>query len=230
MSENLDKKYAIIVAGGSGTRMKSDIPKQFLPLAGKPILVHTIEKFLLIPEVFIRLVLPKNEFDFWRNLGETFGSIQNNLHRITLVEGGKSRFQSVRNGLRSISGEGIVAVHDGVRPLVNASLIQKSFEVAAEKGSAVAAVDVKDSVRQIFADGKSRAVNRSELKLIQTPQTYQLSIFRRAFETEEQDFFTDCASVMDFMGYGIHLIEGHYENIKMTTPEDLIIGEAILSR
>lgn len=230
MSDNLLNKYAIIVAGGSGTRMKSDVPKQFLPLAGKPILIHTVEKFLNIPDVSIRLVLPKNEIKFWQDLSLGHSSIENNLERIVIIEGGKSRFQSVRNGLNSIDGEGLVAVHDGVRPLIDTFVIQQSFEIAFEKGSAVTSVALKDSVRQVFADGNSKAMNRSELKLIQTPQTYQLSIFRRAFEVEEQEFFTDCASVMDHAGYAIHLIDGHYENIKITTPEDLVIGEAILAR
>jgi len=215
------------VAGGSGTRMKSDVPKQFLPLSGKPILVHTVEKFLSIPDVLIRLVLPENEMNYWRDLTSQHISIQDNTSRIMLVVGGKSRFQSVKNGLKTINGDGVVAVHDGVRPLIDTKVIIQSYEIASEKGSAVTSVWVKDSVRQIVS-GNSKALNRSELKLIQTPQTYQLTIFRKAFEVEEQDFFTDCASVMDFAGYSIHLIDGHYENIKITTPEDLIIGEAIL--
>ncbi len=215
------------MAGGSGTRMKSDVPKQFLPLSGKPILVHTVEKFLSIPDVLIRLVLPENEMNYWRDLTSQHISIQDNTSRIMLVVGGKSRFQSVKNGLKTINGDGVVAVHDGVRPLIDTKVIIQSYEIASEKGSAVTSVWVKDSVRQIVS-GNSKALNRSELKLIQTPQTYQLTIFRKAFEVEEQDFFTDCASVMDFAGYSIHLIDGHYENIKITTPEDLIIGEAIL--
>ncbi|WP_080059975.1 2-C-methyl-D-erythritol 4-phosphate cytidylyltransferase [Spirosoma aerolatum] len=212
-------RYAIIVAGGSGSRMKSDIPKQFLLLRGKPILQHTLERFLeVIPASQIFLVLPVTDRTTWLNLCEQHQFSPS----LTLVDGGATRFQSVRNGLSAIPvTEGLVAVHDGVRPFVSAEIIQNSFDTAARTGSAVTCVPVKDSVRVVHADGRSQAVDRSHYRLVQTPQTFQLNLFRQAFAVEEQPFFTDCASVMEFAGFPITLIDGSYENIKITTPEDL---------
>ena len=211
-------RYAIIVAGGSGSRMKSDIPKQFLLLRGKPILQHTLERFLdVLPASQIFLVLPATDRITWLNLCEQHQFSPS----IALVDGGGTRFQSVRNGLSAIPmTEGLVAVHDGVRPFVSAEIIQNSFDTAARMGSAVTCVPVKDSVRVVHADGRSQAVNRSQYRLVQTPQTFQLNLFRQAFTAEEQPFFTDCASVMEFAGFPITLIDGSYENIKITTPED----------
>jgi len=225
--------FAIIVAGGNGSRMKSDIPKQFLLLKGKPILQHTIEQFLSVDipmgtdfqtegtvseKINIILVLPERERAIWDQLCN-----ENNFHpAIQTVAGGGTRFQSVRNGLNAIGAlDGIVAVHDGVRPFVSPEIIQNSFETAARTGSAVTCVPVKDSVRVIGEDGVSRAVDRSQYRLMQTPQTFRLDLFRQAFQTQEQAFFTDCASVMDYAGFPITLIDGAYENIKITTPEDL---------
>ncbi|GAB2561081.1 2-C-methyl-D-erythritol 4-phosphate cytidylyltransferase [Spirosoma aerophilum] len=213
--------------------MKSDIPKQFLLLRGKPILQHTIEQFLAVnlwtgssPELpgsvssalQIILVLPARERSMWEKLCE-----QHSFHPdIHLVDGGSSRFQSVRNGLNAIEAiDGLVAVHDGVRPFISPDIIRNSFETAARTGSAVTCVPVKDSVRVIGSDGVSQAVDRTLYRLVQTPQTFQLALFRKAFATEEQPFFTDCASVMEYAGYPITLIDGAYENIKITTPDDL---------
>lgn len=221
--------YAIIVAGGSGSRMQSEIPKQFLPLNGKPILLHTVEKFLQVPDIQLIMVLPKNDIDYWNDITKDNKHIQDYRESIIITVGGASRFQSVRNGLAQITTDGLVAVHDGVRPLVSLEIIQKSFSVALETGSAVTSVWVKDSVREVDAENKSIAIDRSKLKLIQTPQTFQIATFKKAFEVEEQSFFTDCASVMEFSGEHITLIDGAYENIKITTPEDLIIAEAILN-
>ena len=211
--------FAIIVAGGSGSRMKSDVPKQFLLLNGKPILQHTIERFLeVVPASHIMLVLPSSDQSIWKTLCEehTFHPL------IQTVSGGNSRFQSVRNGLNAIQApHGLVAVHDGVRPFVSPEIIRTSFETASRTGSAVTCVPVKDSVRIIKPDGVSQAVDRSQYRLVQTPQTFQLSTFRQAFQVEEQLLFTDCASVMEYAGFSITLIEGSYENIKITTPEDL---------
>lgn len=210
--------FAIIVAGGSGSRMNSEVPKQFLLLNGKPILQHTIERFLISPAPpHLILVLPARDRLTWEILCQ-----QHNLYPdIQTVDGGETRFQSVRNGLQAIqSKEGLVAVHDGVRPFVSAEIIRNSYETAARTGSAVACVPVKDSVRQISPDG-STALDRSTLRLIQTPQTFDLSQFRRAFQAAEQPFFTDCASVMEYAGFPITLIDGSYENIKITTPDDL---------
>ncbi|GAB3792086.1 2-C-methyl-D-erythritol 4-phosphate cytidylyltransferase [Spirosoma humi] len=228
----LTTNFAIIVAGGNGSRMKSDIPKQFLLLKGKPILQHTIEQFLSVDlpvnsdptggsaseKINIILVLPERERAIWDRLCN-----ENNFHpAIKTVAGGNTRFQSVRNGLDAIEApDGLVAVHDGVRPFVSPEIIQTSFETAFRTGSAVTCVPVKDSVRVVGDDGVSRAVDRSQYRLMQTPQTFRLDLFRRAFQTPEQAFFTDCASVMDYAGFPITLIDGAYENIKITTPEDL---------
>lgn len=225
---SLDKKYAIIVAGGSGSRMKSEIPKQFLPLAGKPILIHTVEKFLQIPDIQIIIALPKNDVEYWHEITQSNVVIQNFKNSITLTVGGATRFQSVKNGLNQIKAEGLVAVHDGVRPLVNLEIIQNSYFVAKSHGTAVTSVWVKDSVREVSDNGESKAIDRTKLKLIQTPQTFQVNLMKKVFEVEEQSFFTDCASVFEFSGQRITLIDGAYENIKITTPEDMIVAEALL--
>lgn len=220
--------YAIIVAGGNGSRMKTEIPKQFLPLNGKPILIHTIEKFLQIPAIEIIIVLPKNDINYWDEMAKSNETIQKFKNSIKITFGGASRFQSVKNGLNTIKTDGLVAVHDGVRPLVNFEIIQNSYRVAAEKGTAVTSVWVKDSVRQYNEKGESIALDRTKLKLVQTPQTFQVNLIKKAFEVSEQSFFTDCASVLEFSGENITLIDGSYENIKITTPEDIIIAEAFL--
>jgi 2-C-methyl-D-erythritol 4-phosphate cytidylyltransferase len=212
-------RYAIIVAGGSGSRMNADVPKQFLLLNGKPILQHTVEQFLRVsPVPHIILVLPARDQHIWASLCD-----QHDFHPdIQLVTGGATRFQSVSNGLTAIqSADGLVAVHDGVRPFITPTIIEYSYQTAARTGSAVTCVPVKDSVRQVNADGGSVALDRSALRLVQTPQTFSLSHFRQAFTTPEQPFFTDCASVMEHAGFPITLIDGSYENIKITTPEDL---------
>ena len=212
-------RFAIIVAGGSGSRMKSDVPKQFMMLHDKPILQHTIERFLdVIPAEQIILVLPSTDFQTWESLCD-----RHHFHpAIQTVTGGQTRFQSVRNGLAVIQdSDGFVAVHDGVRPFIWPEIIRNSYETAARTGSAVTCVPVKDSVRVVGDDGVSQAVDRSRYRLIQTPQTFQLSQFRQAFQVTEQPFFTDCASVLEYAGFSITLIEGAYENIKITTPDDL---------
>jgi 2-C-methyl-D-erythritol 4-phosphate cytidylyltransferase len=220
--------YAIIVAGGSGSRMKSEIPKQFLPLSGKPILLHTVEKFLQIPDIQVIVVLPKNDIEYWYEITQANADIQKFKNSIIITVGGATRFQSVRNGLALIQNEGLVAVHDGVRPLVNLEIIQNSYTTAQQFGTAVTSVWVKDSVRQLDANGESLAIDRTKLKLIQTPQTFQVNLMKKAFEVEEQAFFTDCASVLEFAGQKITLIDGAYENIKITTPEDMLVAEAFL--
>jgi 2-C-methyl-D-erythritol 4-phosphate cytidylyltransferase len=218
-NEPINQLFAIIVAGGSGSRMQSSVPKQFLLLKDKPILQRTIEQFLaVLPAQQIVLVLPAAEQFTWAILCE-----QHMFHPlIQLVDGGATRFQSVRNGLQAIrAAAGIVAVHDGVRPFVTPAIIQNSFDTAARTGSAVTCVPVKDSVRAVGPDGVSQAVDRSQYRLVQTPQTFVLDHFRQAFRVQEQPSFTDCASVMEYAGFPITLIEGAYENIKITTPDDL---------
>jgi len=222
-----EKKYVIIVAGGSGSRMQSDVPKQFLLLNGKPVLMHTIERYYnTFPDIQCTLVLPEAQISFWNSLCNQF---QFTLKH-TVVTGGSSRFQSVKNGLSSINDtEGLVAIHDGVRPLTHSSTISESFSVAKEKGNAIAAVPSKDSLRKINGD-KTEAVDRTQYYLIQTPQTFQLALIKKAFDIEESSLFTDDATVLEKAGHSIHLVNGSYDNIKITTNEDLVIAEAFLKR
>jgi 2-C-methyl-D-erythritol 4-phosphate cytidylyltransferase len=229
------KRYAIIVAGGSGSRMQvgdspSQIPKQFLCIAGKPILMHTIERFAAPSDGSIFgtptiVVLPEKDFTTWERLCREYHF---NIP-VQLVVGGKTRFQSVKNGLAAIKGDGLVAIHDGVRPFVSADMIEHSFQVAAAKGTAVAAVPLKDSIRLVEGES-NRALDRSMLRLIQTPQTFQISLIQQAFQVEESPDFTDDASVAERAGFPIHLMDGSYENIKITTPEDLIWAEAFFRK
>ncbi|MCU0338541.1 MAG: 2-C-methyl-D-erythritol 4-phosphate cytidylyltransferase [Spirosomaceae bacterium] len=220
------QKFVIIVAGGSGSRMGGKTPKQFLLLGGKPILMRTIEQFFAYDALLnVVLVLPANALKEWYRLCDKY----NFYPAIQTVTGGNTRFQSVRNGLKNIPAkEGLVAVHDGVRPFVTPAIIAKGYETAAEKGAAVACVALKDSLRIVHEDGHSEALERAAYRLVQTPQTFRLDLMRKAFETLEQPSFTDCASVLEHAGTAVTLIEGSYENLKITTPEDLLWAEAFL--
>ncbi len=226
--------FSIIVAGGSGTRMGSTLAKQFLPLNGKPVLVHTLEKFLSVENNAVILVLPSAEMEYWNTeiIGKEAGrSLVAHQSRITLAEGGKTRFQSVRNGLKAIpASEGLVAIHDGVRPMVTPDIISRSFEAARKFGAVTTAVPLKDSVRVLDEHGGNKATDRSKLRLIQTPQTFDLALIKAAFQAEELDAFTDDASVAEHAGHSVTLIEGDYKNIKITTPEDLAMAEIFLKK
>ncbi|MCP9771012.1 2-C-methyl-D-erythritol 4-phosphate cytidylyltransferase [Lacihabitans sp. LS3-19] len=221
----MTKKYAIIVAGGSGSRMLSDIPKQFLNLGDRPILVHSIQRFIAIGRIEIVLALPKNAIEYWDKIKtEYFENTQN----IKTVEGGATRFQSVKNALMSIpEKEGLVAVHDGVRPFIPTKIIEETFRLAAIHKAVIVAVDSKDSVR-LTKDEKNFSIDRKTVKLIQTPQTFDLEILKDAYQIDEKETFTDDASVVEQHGFSIFLTEGSYKNIKITTPEDLEIGEVFL--
>jgi 2-C-methyl-D-erythritol 4-phosphate cytidylyltransferase len=218
------REYALIVAGGKGTRIKSKIPKQFIDLAGKPVLMHTIQAFLSYsPTLQLILVLPVDDFETWRRLCD-----QHQFHPpVILQSGGDTRFQSVKNGLAKIDGEGLVAIHDGVRPLVSPDIIGASFRLAAVHQSAVAAVRLKESIR-ITDQDNTKAVDRSRFRLIQTPQTFVVSVIKKAYEQKEDPGFTDDASVAERQGLVISLFEGSYENIKITTPDDLLVAGALL--
>jgi len=224
------QKYAVLVAGGSGSRMGSDIPKQFLPLMGKPILLHTIEQFLKVDGIYIIVVLPEKDIDFWHEIIRHEDFEHPELDSLTLVEGGQTRFQSVRNGLAHVPDNALVAIHDGVRPLIDIKTIIQSFEIAAETGSAVTSVPLKDSIRETGENGTNRALERGKYRLMQTPQTFSSDVIKQAYKAAEQSFFTDCASVLEFVGHPVNLIDGTYENLKITTPEDMIIAEALLRR
>ena len=221
------KKYALIVAGGKGERMGSETPKQFLPVAGKPLLMHTLQVFHATdPSIELILVLPELHFATWGNLCEEYNFEV--MHQV--VNGGSMRFESVYNGLQSIDGdEGLVAIHDGVRPLVTSRIITETYRVAGENGNAVAAVRSKDSLR-LVVDGVSRAVNREDYYLVQTPQTFRLSGIRKAYASAAHNRFTDDAAVAEAHGETIRLVEGDYRNIKITTPEDLLLAELLISR
>lgn len=220
-------EYALIVAGGKGTRIKSKIPKQFLELCGRPVLLHTIDAFYRYsPEINIILVLPADDQDIqdiWRGICQKFAFNR----EITIVPGGETRFQSVKNGLSKLNGDGLVAIHDGVRPLVSEHTIGESFRVAAIHQSAVAAVHLKESIRMIDHDA-TKAIDRSKFRLIQTPQTFDLQLIRKAYEIREEASLTDDATVAERAGHIISLFEGSYENLKITTEEDLIVVEALL--
>ena len=221
------QKFAIIVAGGSGTRMGVKIPKQFIEVGGKPILMHSIEKFHhLSPTPKIIVTLPATEIETWKSLCKQ--------HNFTLkheiIEGGKTRYHSVKNGLNSIySNNGLVAIHDGVRMFINKEAIENSYKSASESGSGVLYATSKDSLRKLDDNGGNKAVDRSQYCIIQTPQTFQLAPLKAAFELPYKDTFTDDASVFENAGHTIALVKGDYKNIKITTPEDLIIAETFLN-
>jgi 2-C-methyl-D-erythritol 4-phosphate cytidylyltransferase len=217
-------KYAIIVAGGKGLRMNQPLPKQFTNLCGKPLLMHTMQAFAKINGLEIILVLPENHIPFWKQL-----CIDNNfLTPHKLVAGGPTRADSVINGLNYIeTNNALVAIHDGVRPLITTQIIENAFNEAQEKGNAIAAVKLKDSIRQVTGQG-NKHVNRDEFYLIQTPQTFWVNEIKHAYATQNPAGFTDDAGIFEATGKHIHLIEGSYSNIKITTPEDLIIAEALL--
>jgi 2-C-methyl-D-erythritol 4-phosphate cytidylyltransferase len=223
-TNNQQREYALIVAGGKGKRMDSRLPKQFMELNGKPVLMHTIEVFLRYSAtISIILVLPEDEFSTWDSICYKFDF----KHSITVQKGGKTRFQSVRNGLDKIEGEGLVAIHDGVRPLVSEEMIAASFSLATIHKCAVAAVRLKESIRMMDQDN-TKAMDRSLFRLIQTPQTFDVRLIKAAYEIEEDFNFTDDASVAEWAGHSISLFEGTYENIKITTVEDLVVAGALL--
>lgn len=219
------KKFALIVAGGSGTRMQSTLPKQFLPVLGKPVLMHTIRVFHQFdPNMEIIVVLPKSQFETWNKLCKQF----NFSISVTLVQGGDTRFASVKNGLKQINENGIVFIHDGVRPLVSEQTLNNCLETALEKGNALPVVPVSESVR--FVDGnKNKALNRSNYFLVQTPQTFQTTAIKEAYQQEYDPLFTDDASVLEKTGLAINTVPGNRENIKITYPEDIHLAEVLLN-
>lgn len=216
--------YAVIVAGGKGLRMGNAMPKQFLPLHEKPLLYYSIHTFLkALPGVKIILVLPQEQMSYAQMVLQQFPDRID----VTIVAGGETRFHSVRNGLKAIDGEGIVFVHDGVRPLVSADLVQRCYHQAVEMGSAIPAIAVTDSMR-IIEEDDNRPLDREYMRIIQTPQTFRSDIILPAFEQEYVTSFTDEATVVESNGNNVFLIEGERSNIKVTTPEDMVIAEALL--
>ncbi len=211
-------KAVIIVASGKGLRMGGDIPKQFLPVGGRPILMQTIDRFHEYdPAMQIIVVLHHDWTDYWRELCLQYGFTL----PVTVAEGGKERFHSVRNGLALVDdSRTLVGVHDGVRPYVSTEVIARCYDTAAVKGAAIPVIDVYETLRELTPEG-SRTVPRSQYKLVQTPQVFQTALLRQAYNQRYNSGFTDDASVVESIGHGIALVEGNRENIKITTRADL---------
>jgi 2-C-methyl-D-erythritol 4-phosphate cytidylyltransferase len=220
------KKVAVIVAGGSGTRMNNKLPKQFLLLKGKPVLFYTINTFLQsYPDLKIILVLPEEYIAAGQEIIDAFFDYK----RIQITTGGRTRFHSVQNGLALINEECMVFVHDGVRCLLTTDLIHRCYAAAIDVGSAIPVVDCKDSVR-ILKGEENEAIERTRIRLVQTPQTFHSKILLPAFKIDYKDKFTDEATVVEAFGLKVNLIEGEENNIKITKPVDIIMAEEILSK
>lgn len=221
----MNEKSVIIVAGGSGKRMGSEIPKQFLLVVGKPVLMHTLEVFYNYdPDIEILLVLPENQHNYWLNLCDSYNF--NIKH--TLAKGGSERFYSVKNGLEKIQGKGMVAVHDGVRPLVSKTTIDACFAACMNHQAVIPVIAATESIRKI-ENNESQALNRSLYFMVQTPQVFELSLLKKAYGQEFDALFTDDASLVERLGHKIYTVEGNPENIKITRPLDLKIANALLA-
>jgi 2-C-methyl-D-erythritol 4-phosphate cytidylyltransferase len=219
--------YIIIVAGGKGLRMGGDIPKQFIPIAGKPVLMRTIERFReYSPDLQIILVLPKAQQDYWHQLCEEyhFGI------KLQIADGGETRFHSVQNGLRLIPDDeqGIVGVHDGVRPFVSVEVIKRCYDAARTHKAVIPVVPVVETLRHLSGD-KGYNVLRSDYRLVQTPQTFDIQLLKAANKQPYTEQFTDDASVVEAFGQTVTMVEGNRENIKLTTPFDLRIAEVLVN-
>lgn len=226
MSHSIHKKpkTVIIVAGGTGKRMQADIPKQFIELKSKPILMHTIEVFVKYDHhINIIVVLPENQMAVWKQMCKKYNF--NIAHQ--MVAGGATRFDSVKNGLELAPDEGLVAVHDGVRPLVSVQTIHRCFEMAERTGTAIPVIDIVESIRKV-KENDNEAVDRNLYKAVQTPQVFEAQILKAAYRQDYVPAFTDDASVVEAFGHKISIVEGNKENIKITTPLDLGIGELFL--
>ena len=218
--------YIIIVAGGKGLRMGSDIPKQFLPIGGKPVLMRTLERFRQYsPTLQIILVLPKAQQEYWEKLCQK----HNFTVAYQLADGGETRFHSVQNGLALIpdDAEGVVGVHDGVRPFPSIEVIRNCYETAREKKAVIPVIPVVETVRQLEG-ATSFTVPRDDYRLVQTPQCFDIQLLKAANRQPYNDGFTDDASVVEAYGFDITLVEGNRENIKITTPYDLKIAEVLI--
>lgn len=224
----MQDQYVIIVAGGIGSRMKSDRPKQFLDLAFIPIIIRTINCFLNYnPSIHVIVSVHKNYKTYLEGLIEKF-NLSNADIKITL--GGESRFESVKNGLLLIeNGQAVVGIHDAARPLVSSQTISNCFETALIKGNAVPCVSVNESMRKI-SNNINNSVNRNEYKIVQTPQCFIVNKIKNAFEREYHSSFTDDATVLELSGEQINLVEGNEENIKITSPHDLLIAQALIQQ
>ncbi|MBC35338.1 MAG: 2-C-methyl-D-erythritol 4-phosphate cytidylyltransferase [Bacteroidetes bacterium] len=219
------KRSALIVAGGVGNRMQSPIPKQFLELNKKPILFHTLEKFYQFDEkIQLVLVLPDHQMNYWEKLCKEYKF----KVKHTLVAGGETRFDSVSNGLKHIPDDHFVAIHDGVRPMVSMQVVNRCFRVASKSGSAIPVITLNESLRQVD-DESSNIIDRDQIRIVQTPQTFKADLIKSAYKLENRPEFTDDASVYEANGGHVKLVSGNRENIKITQPLDLKIAEALIS-
>ena len=217
------KKHIVIVAGGKGLRMGGDIPKQFLPVCGKPVLMRTLEAFHTFDAaIHIVLVLPVSQQAYWKELCREY---QFELSH-EIADGGETRFHSVLNGLALVEGDGLVGVHDGVRPFVSQEVIARCYEEAARCKAVIPVIDVVETVRHLTEEG-SETVPRDRYKLVQTPQVFDVALLRRAYQQEYTDLFTDDASVVEALGEKVCLVMGNRENVKLTTPFDLKLAEML---
>lgn len=219
-------KYVIIVAGGKGLRMGGELPKQFIPVEGRPVLMRTLDAFHSCDSsIEIILVLPRDHQPYWQELCREYQFAV--PHRI--ADGGATRFHSVQNGLALVDApEALVAVHDGVRPFVAHEVINRCYQDAEQYGAVVPVIPVVETVRHLLPEG-SKTVSRDDYRLVQTPQTFRASLLRRAYEQPYRETFTDDASVVEALDNVVHLVEGNRENIKLTTPFDLVVARALLS-
>ena len=218
--------YVIIVAGGKGLRMGSELPKQFLPIGGKPVLMRTIERFQeYSPALKIILVLPKDQQEFWRELCRKHDF--NTPHQI--ADGGETRFQSSKNGLALIpdDAEGIVAIHDGVRPFVSKAVIERCFEAARDDYAAIPVMPITETLRYVDR-GHGHNVMRDHFRSVQTPQCFDLALAKQAFNQPDRETFTDDDSVIESLGFQVTRVEGNRENIKLTTPFDLKLADCLI--
>ena len=223
----MTKDYIIIVAGGKGQRMGSSVPKQFMLLCGKPVLMHTIEAFhSYSTSLEIILVLPEEQQTHWKELCEEYGFTTPH----TVVSGGSTRFESSRNGISVIpdDADGVVGIHDGVRPLVSAAVIDRCYESARENYATIPVMPLTDTLRFVGESGCGRNVLRSDYVIVQTPQVFDIALAKRAFSLPYKESFTDDASVVEDLGCQVSVVEGCRENIKLTTPFDMKVAEAIL--
>ncbi len=218
------QKYAIIVAGGTGTRMGGNLPKQFMLLRGKPVLYYTIRTFLdSFDDLQVILVLPVDYTDMGQEIIDAYFD----KNRVRITAGGDTRFQSVKNGLLLVEEESVIFVHDGVRCLLTKDLVHRCYAQAVETGTAIPAIASKDSIRLVNEEG-NEAFDRSKVMLVQTPQTFHSKILIPAFQIDYKDKFTDEASVAEAFGIKVSLVEGEETNIKITMPVDLLIAERVL--
>ncbi len=220
--------YIIIVAGGKGLRMGGDLPKQFMPLHGKPVLMHTIERFRAYSdELKIILVLPHEQQDYWRQICQK----HNFTIEHTVVDGGQTRFHSSQNGVAAVPDDatGVIGIHDGVRPFVSEETIARCFEAARQFGAALPVLPVTDTLRRVTDDGGYN-VQRNDYRTVQTPQTFDAQLLKQAFKQPYSDNFTDDASVVEALGHKVTMVDGNRENIKLTTPFDLVVAEALIKK